>query len=132
MTEPWCSEILPPDIERIKRAVEGTCELCHEYTPLPLLELHGIPSGTEIVQPQPKERERNILVVCSTCHRHIHELPVREEKLRARIEKRPFAVRKEILCALHYVPKRYLPPEDIDLARVYDETIRNSSAGYNR
>ena len=131
MTEPWCRGILLLNVQQIKIAVEGTCELCREYTPLPLLELHGIPSDQEPQQPQPKERERNILVVCSTCHRHIHELPVPGQKLRALIDRRPFAVRKEILHALGYVPKHYSPPEDIDIARVFEETTRNSP-GFNR
>jgi hypothetical protein len=132
MTEPWCRGISPRKVQQIKIAVEDTCELCREYTPVPSLELHGIPSGQEPKKPQPKERERNILVVCSPCHRHIHELPVPEKKLRGLIEKRPFWVRKEILCALGYVPKHYSPPDDVDIARVFEETTRSASSDFNR
>jgi hypothetical protein len=118
-------------VQQIKIAVEGTCELCREYIPVPLLELHGITPGPEPKKPQPKERERNILVVCSPCHRHIHELPVPEKKLRALVEKRPFGVRKEILRALGYIPKHYMPPDDVDIARVFEETTRNTSSRWN-
>ncbi|MCX6687037.1 MAG: hypothetical protein NT112_01425 [Methanoregula sp.] len=132
MTEPWCRGISPLKVQQIKIAVEDTCELCREYTPVPLLELHGIPPGPKPEKPQPKERERNILVVCRPCHRHIHELPVPEKKLRALINKRPFVVRKEILCALGYVPKHYSPPDDVDIARVFEETTRSASSDFNR
>jgi hypothetical protein len=131
MTEPWCRGISSLKLLQIKIAAEGTCELCREYIPVPLLELHGIPPGPEAKKPQPKERERNILVVCSPCHRHIHDLPVPKKKLRALIGKRPFGVRKEILCALGYVPKHYSPPDDIDIARVFEETTRNTSSRWN-
>jgi hypothetical protein len=129
MTEEWCKGISRLKARQVKIAVEGTCELCREYIPIPMLELHGIPSRTEPPRPRSKECERNILVVCPTCHRHIHELPVPEEKLRALIGRRPFAQRREILRALGYKPKKYSPPEDIDIARVFEETTRSPSAG---
>jgi hypothetical protein len=132
MPEPWCSSITKKQVRQIKLAVESTCELCREYIPLTLLELHGIPADPHLKKPGPKDRERHIIVVCSTCHRHIHELPVPEEKLLALIEKRPFAIRREFLHALGYVPKHYSPPEDIDIPGVFDETVRNSSARFYR
>jgi hypothetical protein len=71
-------------------------------------------------------------VVCSTCHRHIHTLPVPEEKLLSLIEKRPFAIRREFLRALGYVQKHISPPEDIDIPSVFDETVRDLSARFYR
>lgn len=132
MPELWCSSITQKQARQIKIAVESTCELCREYTPLTLLELHGIPVNPLPKKPGPKGRERHILVVCSSCHRHIHELPVPEEKLLALIEKRPFVIRREFLQALGYVPKHYSPPEDIDIPRVFDETVRNLSTRFFR
>jgi hypothetical protein len=129
MTEAWCKGISPLKGRKIKIAVEGTCELCREYVPVPMLELHGIPSLSEPGKPGPKEREHNILVVCPTCHRHIHELPVPEEKLRAVIGRRPFALRREILRALGYTPKKYSPPDETDVARVFEETTRGLFTG---
>ena len=129
VTEIWCKGISRQKERQIKIAVEGTCELCREYTPLPLLELHGIACRTEPGKPGPKEREKNILVVCATCHRHIHELPVPEERLRALIDRRPFALRREILQALGYKPKKYSPPEGTDIGRVFEETTRGLFAG---
>jgi hypothetical protein len=131
MPEPWCSGISPGQEERIRGAVECTCELCREYLPGSALTLHGILPGPEKPEPNPKEREQNILVVCHPCHRHIHELPVTKEKLRALIGRRPFATRKDILHALGYVPGPVSPPDDQDLAKVYDDSIKSSS-GYHR
>jgi len=130
MTEPWCRGISPEQELQVKRAVESTCELCREYIPLSLLELHGFPPTRRKKNPSQKEREQHILVVCCTCHRHIHELPVLEERLQTLIGRRPFAQRKEILQALGYVPKHYVPPENIDLSKVFDETVRNTSSRY--
>jgi hypothetical protein len=129
VTEIWCKGISRRKERQIKIAVEGTCELCREYTPLPLLELHGIACPAEPKKPGPKKREKNILVVCATCHRHIHELPVPNERLRSLIDRRPFALRREILQALGYKPKKYSPPEDTDIARVFEETTRGLFAG---
>jgi hypothetical protein len=130
MTESWCRGISPGQELQVKRAVESTCELCREYIPLSLLELHGFPPIRRKKNPSQKEREQHILVVCCNCHRHIHDLPVPEERLRALIGRRPFAQRREILQALGYVPKQYVPPENIDLSKVYDETVRNTSSRY--
>jgi hypothetical protein len=129
--DPWCDGILPDQEARIKRAVENTCELCHEYIPSPLLQLHGLHKPKKEHPPTPKEREKNILVVCEPCHALIHAEPVPEKKIRARIAARPFIVRKEILQALGYSGKPIIPPDDQDYARVYDDTI-NEFAGHYR
>ncbi len=130
MPEPWCAGISPDQESRIKRAVESTCELCREYTPLSLLQLHGVPSKGKHTSPTPKEREQHILVVCEPCHRLIHAEPVPVKKLRARIASRPFGTRREILYALGYLPKSVTPPEDQDLARVYDDTLKDIAGHY--
>lgn len=114
----------------MKRAVESTCELCREYMPVSDLGFHGIPPVTQGKEEDPKERERNILVVCEPCHRLIHEEPVPEEKLRARIAGRTFAVRREILAALGYVAKPVIPPDDQDFALVYDDTLKDFAGHY--
>ncbi|OPY38278.1 MAG: hypothetical protein A4E35_00701 [Methanoregula sp. PtaU1.Bin051] len=82
------------------------------------------------MDPPPKERERNILIVCEPCHRLIHAEPVPVRKLRARIASRPFGIRREILSALGYVPKSITPPDDQDFARVYDDTLKDFSGHY--
>lgn len=132
MTEPWCTGISPLEEEKVKRALESTCELCREYIPISLLELHGFPKRRKKNSPHPKEREQHILVVCSPCHHLIHAIPVPVEKLRALIKKRAFAVRMEILKALGYVPRPYSPPDNPDLSTAYEDVMRSSSAGYYR
>jgi hypothetical protein len=127
MTEPWCKGISPQKEKKIKRALESTCELCREYTPLSLLELHGILPEPKVKNPHPKEREQNILVVCLPCHHLIHEEPVPVNKLKALITRRLFTVRQEILRALGYVPKPYSAPDDVDFSRLIDDNLRSSS-----
>jgi hypothetical protein len=123
MPEPWCRGISPAKEKRIKLAVESTCELCREYVPLSLLELHGFPADRVPKRISPKEKERHIIVVCHACHQHIHDLPVPDEKLAFLIAKRPFSVRKEIHRILGYVPKPYSPPNNIDLSQIYEESF---------
>ncbi len=130
MPEPWCRGITPGQEERIKRAVESTCELCREYTPMSLLGIHGIPPGKRNVAGNPKELERNIIVVCKPCHILIHTEPVPVKKIRARISSRPFGVRREILLALGYVPKSVTPPDDQDFSQVYSDTLKDFSGHY--
>lgn len=130
MTEPWCSGISPVQADRIKRAVESTCELCREYMPTTHLMLHGFPPKGGARLPGPKEREQHILVVCEHCHNLIHAEPVPEKKLRALIARRPFGIRHEILLALGYIPKPVIPPDNQDFARVYDDTIKDFSGHY--
>ena len=130
MPEPWCRKISPEQENRLKRAVESTCELCKEYTPVSLLEIHGIPPEKKRAFLTPKECERNILVVCGPCHMLIHQEPVPVHKLRSRIAARPFSVRREILSALGYVPKPVRPPEDQDFAQVYEDTLKDFSGHY--
>jgi len=130
LPEPWCEGISQEGEERIKRAVESTCELCREYLPRAGLELHGIPPAIHERDAGPKDRERNILVVCDPCHRLIHAEPVPEEKLRARIAARTFSVRREILSALGYVPRSVTPPDDQDFAQIYDDTLKDFAGHY--
>lgn len=130
MPEPWCGGIVPEQEERIKRAVESTCELCREYIPRSHLGLHGIRPVKKRMDRDPKARERNILVVCEPCHQLIHAEPVPEKKLRACIASRTFSTRREILAALGYIAKRVVPPDDQDFARVYDDTLKDFSGHY--
>jgi len=98
--------------------------------PLSRLGLHGIPPERKGKAKDPKERERNIIVVCEPCHQLIHAEPVPEAKLRARIAARTFGVRREILAALGYVPKLVIPPDNQDYARVYDDTLKDFSGHF--
>jgi hypothetical protein len=121
--------LTPEQEDRIKRAVESTCELCREYLPFSHLLPHVLRSRHR-EKNTCKEREKNLIVVCDACERLITGQPVPEEKLRARIAARPFSVRREILLALGYVPKPISPPEDPDLARVYDDTLKEFAGHY--
>ncbi|MGD1003804.1 MAG: hypothetical protein ABR887_00075 [Methanoregulaceae archaeon] len=115
------SEIINPEQqEQMKRAVESTCELCFEYQSISLLEFHFLTTLRQNVPLSPKLIERNCIIVCQSCHRHIHELPVPEVRLKNIILKRSFTTRKEILKALGYKPKPYSPPDDIDPSQIFE------------
>lgn len=129
MAEPRYCGLSPDQENRIKRAVESTCEICREYTPLSFLVLHGLPLRHRGRNPC-KEREKNLIVVCDACQRLIREQPVPVTKLRARIAARPFGVRREILLALGYVSKAITPPDDPDYPRIYDDTLKEFAGHY--
>jgi hypothetical protein len=111
---------LTPDQEReVKRAVEGTCELCTEYFAFPLLEIHRI--SRKIYREMERDPSKRILVVCGPCHQHIHRLPVHVKDQRAIVDSRPFYIRQGIRKALGYKPKPYSPPRESSIPAMYDE-----------
>ena len=67
--------------------------------------------------------EREFLVLCSLCHRDVHEacLTVAEQKEILRY--RPGDARREIRRILNYTPKPYVPPEP-DISQIYEEAGR--------
>ncbi len=107
--------------KKLKLAVESTCELCREYRPLSLLEIHVIGRGTGHSRSMHTGKDRTFLVVCNTCHSHIHTLPVPVRKLRALVRKRQYHVKRAIRRILGLSLKRYHPPDSQDLARLYEE-----------
>jgi len=110
---------LSPEQERIvKRAVEGTCELCSEYFALPLLEIHRL--SRRLFREMVRDPSARLLVLCGPCHQHIHRLPVRVKDQRALVARRSFFVRQDIRRALGYEPKPYKPPE-VSLAEMYED-----------
>jgi hypothetical protein len=122
-----CGGFSPIQAKKIKLAVESSCEMCREYVPLSLLEIHRIGSSSPGKAAQGRGPEERVLVVCPLCHQHIHCLPVPVRRLRALARKRPFHMRRDIRLALGYVPKPYTPPDDQDLAKIYDEALKLSS-----
>jgi hypothetical protein len=106
---------IDPAMEKnLKTAVENTCELCREYFPEPLLEIHKIPYRRN--RKQARDPSVGILVVCRLCHEHIHTLPLPVKKQDAIVKKRSFYVRRDIRRVLGYTPKPYSPPENTDLS----------------
>jgi transcription elongation factor Elf1 len=64
-------------IKRIKMAVGCQCELCGQESPLILLEIHYIPGSSSMKKDvKVKELQRELLVLCPTCHHDIHSYPV--------------------------------------------------------
>ena len=130
LTECTCMSITPVQEEKLKIAVESTCELCHDYYPLLFLEIHNIfRHPTKEMKHDPSTR---ILVVCQSCHVHIHRLPVSIGRQRALVKNRSFYIRRDVRRILGYVPKPYRPPDDINLYVIYEEYFGRGSPGTYR
>ena len=121
MRETDCRGISPGKEEKLKIAVEQTCELCHDYHPLSFLEIHLI--SRRLSKEMARDLSARILVVCQSCHNHIHRLPVPVGKQRVLVKARSFFIRRDLRRILGYVPKPYQAPDDINLALIYEETM---------
>jgi hypothetical protein len=121
MRETESRGIFPVQEKKLKIAVEQTCELCHEYHPLSFLELHLISRRT--LKEMVRDPSARILIVCQTCHDHIHRLPVPVGKQRAIVKVRSFYIRRDLRRILGYVPKPYQAPDDVNIALIYEENM---------
>lgn len=129
MRETECRGLFPVQEEKLIIAVEQTCELCHEYHPVSFLELHLI--SRRIFKEMVRDPSARILIVCRTCHDHIHRLPVPVGKQRALVKARSFFIRRDLRRILGYVPKPYKAPDDVNIALIYEEYLgRNSWGSY--
>jgi len=116
--------------QKLKIAVENTCELCHEYYPSLFLEIHIISRHpTKEMKHDPSTR---VLIVCQSCHSHVHRLPVSIGKQRALVKNRSFYIRRDIRRILGYVPKPYRAPDDINFYVIYEEYFGRGSPGSYR
>jgi hypothetical protein len=130
MPESGCRWITDEQEQKLRIAVEHTCELCHEYYPASHLEIHSISRH------QYKEMKRDpsarILVLCPFCHDHIHRLPLLVRNQRELVRMRSFFVRRDMRRILGYRPAPYLAPDDIDLSAIYEEYFRQCPPGSYR
>jgi len=112
----------PIKVRKIKLVLGSQCELCNRECPVESLEIHAISVDQLRVQETPN-LEREILVLCSSCHRDVHEacLTVAEQKELLRY--RPASMRREIRRILNYTPKPYVPP-DSNIPEIYEEANR--------
>lgn len=114
--------ISPIKIKKIKLAVDCRCEWCSNQYALPNLEIHHIPTGADGKEPAHGDLQKQILIVCSTCHRNIHLKGYLKELQVDVIRYRSRAVKKAIREILGYRPRPYIPPEIDDPAKIYEET----------
>jgi hypothetical protein len=121
MAETGFLKLSPVQESGIKVAVESTCELCREYQPVSLLEIHVI--SRKKYPEMVRDPSARILVICPSCHRHIHLLPVPVKKQRALVQKRAFEVRRDLRKILGYQPKPVTPQEDVGVAQIYEEYL---------
>ena len=130
MPECCCMSIPPVQEKKLKIAVENTCELCHDYYPSLFLEIHSISRNpTKEMKHDPSTC---ILIVCQSCHAHIHRLPVSIAKQRALVKNRSFYIRRDIRRILGYMPKPYPAPDNISLYVIYEEYFGRGSPGSYR
>lgn len=129
MRETDCRKLSFRQDEKLKIAVEQTCELCRDYHPSALLEIHLI--SRRLYKEMIRDPSARILVVCQSCHNHIHRLPVPVGKQRAIVKERSFFIRRDLRRILGYTPKPYKAPDDINIALIYDEYMgRNPWGSY--
>lgn len=130
MPETCCTGIKTVQEQKIKNAVENTCELCREYFASAFLEIHLI--SRHLYKEMINDPSARILVVCQPCHTHIHKLPVPRGKQRAIVKRRSFFIRRDLRRVLGYVPKPYQAPDDINLYVIYEEYMGRASPGSYR
>lgn len=119
-------DLSPVKAKRVKLAAGSRCEICNGEFPLPILEIHLISrAGGRREKPGP-DLQREILVLCSPCHRQVHEFRVPRADQKTLVRSRSARVRREIRAILGYNPRPYTPPE-ADLASVYEEAHQLSS-----
>ena len=114
-----CPGLTPFQKRNVKRAVEGTCELCREYFALPLLFVHRV--SRRLYREMVRDPSARILMVCGPCHEHIHRLPVRVRDQRAIVARRPYGVRQDLRRAVGYIPKPCSPPKTPPASEMYEE-----------
>jgi len=130
MPETCCIGINSVQEQKLKIAVENTCELCHEYYTSLFLEIHIISRHpTKEMKHDPSTR---ILIVCQSCHSHVHRLPVSIGKQRTLVKNRSFYIRRDIRRILGYVSKPYRAPDDINFYVIYEEYFGRGSPGSYR
>ncbi len=103
---------------KLKRAVGCRCELCREYVPLNMLSIHVVP---QIFSGESSDPQKRLLILCLECHQHVRELPVTPERQKEWVEMRPFHTKMMLRKILGYSPSPYIPPDDTDLAALYQE-----------
>lgn len=130
MREIDCRGTSPVLEKKLKIAVEQTCELCHEYRPMTSLEIHII--SRRRYKEMVRDPSARILIVCQSCHDHIHQLPVPVGKQRALVKARSFFIRRDLRRILGYEPKPYVAPNDINIALIYEEYMGRYSWGSYR
>jgi hypothetical protein len=83
--------------------------------PVDTLEVHAI-SGSRRKSRGGADLEREILILCSLCHRDVHEAPLTVAEQKEILRSRPRNRRREIKQILNFTPKPYVPP-DQDISR---------------
>jgi hypothetical protein len=116
--------------KKLKIAVEQTCELCREYFPLLSLDIHQI--SRRNFKEMVRDPSARILIVCHTCHNHIHQLPVPVGKQRVLVKARSFFIRRDLRRILGYEPKPYEAPDDVNIPLIYEEFFGRYSWGSYR
>ncbi len=130
MPETGSMKITPLQEEKLKIAVEYTCELCREYHPSAFLAIHRI--SRILFKEMKRDPSTRILIICKVCHDHIHNLPVPTGKQRALVKKRSFYIRRDVRRILGYQPRPYQAPDDINIPLIYEEYFGRCPPGSYR
>ena len=122
MTSASESILNPVKAKKIKMVVGAACELCGREYPLRDLEIHLI--REEIPPPRMRRAlERNLLVLCPSCHHAVHAAVCPLEDQERLIGYRSPAIAEGIVQILTLRSRPYSPP-DVDLERVFYEATQ--------
>ncbi len=105
--------------EAIAILLERRCEWCDGSAPLSHLVLHLIvPEQGMPVSPDPQKR---FLLLCRPCHADLHSVSLPVYLQKDLVRRRSRKVRKALRTILDYTPEPYRPPENFDMAEIYEE-----------
>ena len=123
MTSATESILNPVKAKKIKMAVGAACELCGREYPLRDLEIHLIYG--EMSHPRiHSSLERDILVLCPSCHHAVHAFGCPREYQERLVSCRQRETADEIRQILAQPSKPYIPPE-VDLEQIFYEATQS-------
>lgn len=114
----------PVKVKLLKIATGGGCENCGNAFPLALLEIHVIGSPPDCGGEQ-NDLQKHLLVLCSDCRRSFRSGQIADSLQHELVRHRPVGIRRAMRELMNYHPRRYSPPDDIDLAAVFRDVFES-------
>jgi hypothetical protein len=105
---------------RLAIAAGGRCENCSIAVPPAVLVIHVIGNPPEC-KDSSRDLQKELLVLCSSCHRSFCSGRVGESLQRELVRHRPRPARNLMREILGYRPPSYIPPGNFDPEAVFRE-----------
>ncbi len=107
--------------QAVKVLLGGRCEWCDGQLPFPDLVLHRILPVPGRNPPESPDPQKRFLLLCRSCHRDIHRIPLPHHLQKDLVRNRRKELRKALRNLFGYTPEPYHPPDNADLAEIYEE-----------